>query len=260
MNLRVYDRNLLGEFNFTNGGAGPAKSEDPDFPMQNMRRFSRFRFWRSAIGVSNPYDVEWAFATPQTFQTFGLTNIRAYRGTAGITSLEVFYSASAYPPGAWTQILAPQAISTTDNDKLYDIAPTAVRSLRFRLANAGQFSCRPWAVLQSDVIDLGSEGFDMVEGLQRTRAPDVRAFLGGINFYDLGVGKAAVLRDWRFKLVATVAQRDALLALQRRTLMFRDYDGNHFEVTVKNPLVRWGRSGVLVTTRSHVEVSLQQVP
>lgn len=261
MNFRVYTENLLRSFAPKNGeGGAPAINEDPAFPLANLASFSRFKFYRTSTTPTNPIDLEWGFVASVTLKSVGLSNIRAYRGTAGVTSLEVFYSTSAYPPGAWTQILAPQAIGSTVNDVMFDLsAPTAGRSWRFRIANAGQFSLRPWAVQTQHVIDL-QEGFGVEESIRRIRAPESKTLLGGVIFNDLGVGKAAAIRSWKFQDTASTAQRDAVIAVQSKSLMLRDDRGNHYEVTPASPRVGWSVSGVLITTRSVVSAELEQLP
>lgn len=261
MNLRIYTVNAGEQFPIKNGSGGgaPAKEEDARFPMANINIESRYRFWRTSTAPPNPTLVDYDLTASLSVSSFGLSNIRSYRGTAGITSLEVEYSTSAYLPGAWTQILPPQAIATTDNDVMFDVTPTNMRSVRFKIANAGQFSCKLWMVLNANKTDL-QEGFDMEETSRRIRAPEYKTLLGAVGFNDLGVGKAAVIKSWKFKETCSLAQRNALLALQTKTLMFRDRDGKHYEVTPGSPVIRWRASGVVITTRSEVEADLEQVP
>lgn len=267
MNYRVYTNNVLLTFSPKNGGASaPPINEDAGFPLSNTTIDQRYKFYRTSTAPSNPIDLDWGFVGLTTFKSVGLANIRAYRGTAGASTLEVYYSTTAYPPSAWpsltnwTQILAPQAIAATANDVMFDLpTPTAGRSWRFRIANAGQFSCRPWAVQTADVVDF-TEGFDVEESIRRIRAPEAKTLLGGVVFNDLGVGKAAAIRSWTFHDTVTSAQRDALLAIQSRSRMLRDSYGNHYEVTPAAARFSWGASGILVTTRAEIEAELEQLP
>lgn len=272
MNFRIYKRNVVGgagSFPPKNGGASaPPIDEDPRFPLvASLANPSRFRSYRTSSSPANPIDLDWDFGSNLlSFKSVGLANIRAYRGTAGVSSLEVFYSTTAYPPSAWpsltnwTQILAPQSIGATVNDVIFDLpSVTLARCWRLRIANAGQFSCRPWIVFTSDVIDF-NEGFGVEEAIRRIRAPEAKTLLGGVLFNDLGVGKAAAIRGWKFQDTMTTAQRDTIIGVQSQSLMMRDAYGGHYEVTPSSPRVGWSVSGVLISTRSEVEIELEQLP
>lgn len=261
--LRLATQNLpqLYSTALKNGAAGaPAKEEDADFPMQNIGYSSRYRLWRTSAAPVTPVDVDFYFSVTHPVKMVGLANIRAYRGAAGIGTLEVFYgSDTAYPPASWVQALAPQAIASTANDAMFEIASPTSRSWRLRIANSGQFSCKPWLVRNDQTIDF-TEGAGVVESTSRIRAPKSTSLLGGVMFNDLGVGKGATIKRWKIHDVVSSAQRTSLLAAQTRTLIFRDVYGAHYEVTPGAPVFNWGRSGILISTRCEVDYELEQVP
>jgi hypothetical protein len=265
--MRLYQQNRvfsLSTLKNGTGGGAPALDEDAQFPTANAKFRSRNRFWRSSSAPTNPVDLDYDLITTNTnIDAVGLGNIRSYRGTAGIVSLEVFYgTGSVYPP-TWVQALAPQTIATTDNDLMFDISPPNFRFIRFRIGNAGQFSCKPWAVVSTDVVAL-QEGFDLREAVGRIRAAEAKTLLGAVVFTDLGVGKAQRILEWKFADTATTVQKAAALAAQngreRPAPMFRDIYGRHQQVTVLEPTARWRRSGVLISTRVEMDYALVQQP
>ena len=258
--MRLYQQNRV----FFNSALAATPSEDALFPASNVKLRSRYRFWRTAASPPNPVDIDFNCNSSLTnIDAVGLANIRAYRGTAGITSVEVFYGTGGTYPPTWVQTLAPQAIAATDNDVMFDITPPNCRFIRFRLANAGQFSCKPWIVIAADVIAL-QEGFELRETVRRIRAPESRTLLGGVVFNDLGVGKAQTLTEWRFRDTASTTQKAAALFAQdgsnRPPPMFRDIYGRHIQATVLEPVARWRVSGVEIFTRMEMDYALLQLP
>lgn len=243
------------------GGGAPALNEDAAFPTTAVKLRSRYRFWRSATTPGTPVDLDLDLTVAATIKSVGLGMIRAYRGTAGITSLEVF-SASSYP--TFTQRLAPQTVTSTDNDLMWDLSsPVSARYWRFRIANAGQFSVKPWLVTSSDVVDL-QEGFELKETVRRIRAPEVQTLLGAKIFNDLGVGKAQRLTEWTLRETASSSQKTAVLATfngrDNPPPMFRDVYGRHMQVTALDPVASWRASGIIITTRVDIGISLVQLP
>jgi len=257
--MRLYRQNIV----VSNGTLKNAPSEDANFPASNAKLRSRFRFYRSGITPGTPVNFDYDNLVAFGIKSVGLANIRAYRGTVGITSLEMFYgTGSVYPP-TWVQILTPQTVTTIDNDLMWDITPTTARFWRFQINNAGQFSMKPWIVKTTDVVDL-QEGFNMREAVRRIRAPEKPTLLGSVVFTDLGVGKAQTITEWTFKDTASSTQKSAALAAQNGrdnpNPIFRDIYGRHLQVTPLDPLLKWRRSGITIATRVEMGQALGQLP
>lgn len=155
--------------------------------------------------------------------------------------------------------MTPQTITTSDNDLAWDVTATSMLQLRFRLANASQFSCKLWVLVGATELQ---EGFLVEESAGRVRSPVYSTLLGSKIFHDLGVGKAALTRGWKFSETCTASQRSAISILQKSTRLFRDTNGNHYEVTLAatQPMVRWSGSAGVISSRSVVEAAIESVP
>jgi len=262
--LRLIRNNRLAAATPKNGGAGaPAIDEDPAFPLANIQRTTRNRFWRSSNAPASPLDpFDYDLSSNQVIKVYGLARIRHFRGTAGITTFRLYSATGTYPPAGWT-LRATQTVTTADNDLFWELSPTiSARLWRFEFDNAGQFSCKPWLVTSGagNIIDL-REGFDLVESIRRIRPRETRTFLGNVIFNDLGVAPGDKIRRWVFRDIVTTAVRQQILTCQADAFILRDVYGAHYEASFADPLVAWGEAGYQFTTRQALEpIVLEQLP
>jgi len=245
------------------GGTSPAVDEDANWPMKNLVIKPRDTFWRSSASPASPLDVDFALNLSNTSTRWaGVAKHRGY-GAGGITQIEVFTSGSTYPPGAPPAFTSrgTMSMTTADNDKLFDFGTSVtVRSVRFRITNSGQFSCKLHLYKLADIIlypHAGSAGDR--ESLRRIRFPERETLLGNRIFTELGTGVSAKQRQFRVPVLSNLGLTD-LQEAQEGGFFYRHHDGSFYEVVYAEPDLAWLVPIVGTPSYYQTELIMEQLP
>ena len=245
------------------GGTSPALDEDANWPMKNLVIKPRDTFWRSSASPVSPLNVDFDLGvTNLSTRWAGVAKHRGY-GSGGITQIEVFTSSSSYPPGSPPSFTSRGTISmtTADNDKLFDFgASVSVRSLRVRITNTGQFSCKLHLYKLADIVlyPHGGSAGDL-ESLRRIRFPEKETLLGNRIFTELGSGVSARQRQFRVPVFSNLQLAD-LQEAQEGAFFYRHHDGNFYEVVYAEPDLAWLNPLLGNSAYYQTELIMEQLP
>jgi hypothetical protein len=116
-----------------NGGAGPAKLEDPQYPMLNLEINDRATPWRMSTYSSN-YDVEFDIGADTSLDLFSVHGLRRAAGAAGPVSVSIFYATAAQTLASAVTLVTGLAV--TRDAGYAPASPVTARYVRFRFPNS----------------------------------------------------------------------------------------------------------------------------
>ena len=250
---RLFLANLLN----TNPQIKSTLNEDPDMLEANLLIPSRLRFWRPSSATAFPatVNVDLQFVGSFGVAAAGVAALRAYRGGAGATQIQVYSgTGTTYPTITWT-LQATIIPAAGDSNVFADISVSA-KFWRFAITGSSQWGMKLWLVKTSDVVTLTQGAAGAVDRVRQLRGQERELLLGARTF---NKGTQTPVREFTITLPAiTAAQRDALITSQRGNVIYQHTDGRYYEVRHLAD-VAWRQLGGSTVLYS-ADLSLAEIP